>query len=229
MSHLITYKIESDLDGKLKEAARISCNFWNNYLIPNSNFVIRLGTFFRPTSTIAAAWQPYENDGVRYGHVKFNTRFLKNYTVHEATGTIIHEIAHTLGIGWDAWSELFDINTGKFKPEHIKQLPDLGNMVVELEHGSGTRYSHWDEITHDPEFMTGFKDSNEHVLPVTIDVMELLGHQVHTRLEQKADLSSILNGLEGMVFSRQDIAEAIDRDYFIETELMEEIFERPLN
>lgn len=76
MEGMVTYKIESDLDGKLKEAARIACDFWNRFLIPNGNYVIRLGTFFKPTNTIAAAWEPYENNGVHYGKVKFNTRFL---------------------------------------------------------------------------------------------------------------------------------------------------------
>ena len=44
-STLITYKIVSDVGGRLKKAARTSCNFWNRFVYANSSIVIRLDTF----------------------------------------------------------------------------------------------------------------------------------------------------------------------------------------
>lgn len=45
MSNLITYKIVADVNGRLKAAARTSCNFWNRFIEPSSPIVIRLGVF----------------------------------------------------------------------------------------------------------------------------------------------------------------------------------------
>jgi len=71
--------------------------------------------------------------------------------------------------------------------------------------------------------MTGIKDPAEHVLPVTIDIMQLLGHQVCERLPQQADLDTLLRALSVVAFSRKDEARAIDRDHFEVTEICEEI------
>lgn len=40
--------------------------------------------------------------------------------------------------------------------------------------------------------MTGFKDEMEHVLPVTIDVAQLLGHKVIDRLSRRTRMSVLL-------------------------------------
>ncbi len=40
VSTLITYKIVSDVEGKLKRAARVACSFWNRFIIANSSIVI---------------------------------------------------------------------------------------------------------------------------------------------------------------------------------------------
>lgn len=44
MSRLITYKIVSDVDGRLKAATRAACNFWNRFLQPRASVVVRIGT-----------------------------------------------------------------------------------------------------------------------------------------------------------------------------------------
>ena len=100
----ITYKIISDIDGKLKKGARTSCNFWNRFVEPKENIVIRLGTFRSWGGTIARAYKPYRKDGVKYGLVEFNTKFLGQFSMEEIAGTIIHEIGHTLGFGWEEWN-----------------------------------------------------------------------------------------------------------------------------
>lgn len=222
--NLITYKIVSDMDDRLKEAARIACNFWNRFLEPGFSVVIRLGTFTQLSNTIARAYRPYEDDGVKYGVVEFNTRFLATYTPFETAGTIVHEIGHTLGIGWAEWDALFDKNTGKFKSAAIQRLPALQAMEVERDGGSGTALSHWDEVLFDKELMTGYKDRiGETVLPVTIDVMRLLGHNVSERLEGVRLLEVVLGEVANMVFSRQDEARSLNLDHFVPTEMFETI------
>jgi DNA/RNA endonuclease G (NUC1) len=226
-ANLITYKIVSDMDDRLKEAARTACNFWNRFVQPAFSIVIRLGTFTQMGSTIARAYKPYEKDGVRYGRVEFNTKYLVGFTAAETAGTIVHEIGHTLGIGWEKWDALFDASTGRFNDTATSRLQLLANMEVELEGGGGTALSHWDEETFDRELMTGYKDSGEHVLPVTVDLMELLGHTVLERLGQKTSLDQLLGEVTNVVFFRQDEARRLDLDHFEETEVFETIPHRP--
>lgn len=228
-STLITYKIVSDFEGKLKLAARVACNFWNRFVIPSSSIVIRLGVFTSNSTTIARAYRPYVEDGVIYGVVEFNTKYLSTFTRNEISGTIIHEIGHMLGFGWDKWMDLFD-SKGVFTKVATDALSDLKDMRVETDYGSGTRYSHWDEHRHDEELMTGFKDNTEHVLPVTIRVMALLGNRILEDLPQKTNLDTLLDALAQVVFSRQAEAKAINLDHFEETDVWENIpHDRPLS
>ncbi len=222
-STLITYKIVTDLDGKLKQASKVACDFWNRFVIPSYSIIIRLGVFTSNSNTIARAYKPYVRDDVRYGVIEFNTKYLSRFSRNEISGTIIHEIGHTLGIGWDEWENLFNKSNGKFNNSVINEVGDLKDMRVETDYGSGTQYSHWDEQRHDEELMTGFKDITEHVLPVTIDIMSLLGHQIAERLPHKTDLSTLLDSLAQITFSRQAEAKSLNRDHFEETDLWENI------
>ena len=221
--NFVTYKIVSDLDGKLKTAARTSCNFWNRFIAPRFPIVIRLGVFTANSRTIARAYKPYERNGTRFGVIEFNTKYLGQYDANGIAGTVVHEIGHTLGYGWDHWMNLFHRKTGKFKAQYIQKLPELQNMRVETDYGSGTRYSHWDEELFDGELMTGFKDSGEYVLPVTIDVLALFDHQSIERLEAQTDLAILLEDVSNIAFSRKDEAEEMDVDYYEKTEIFEEI------
>jgi hypothetical protein len=179
--------------------------------------------------TIARAYKPYKSDGIVYGVVEFNTKYLSQFTKSEIAGTIIHEIGHTLGVGWDAWMDLFDPQTGKFTDAAIATLGALQDMRVETDYGPGTRYSHWDEEKFDKELMTGIKDNREHVLPVTIQVMNLLGHRVIEELAGKTGLNTLIEALAQVVFVRQTEAKAIDLDHFEPTEIWEHIpHDKPL-
>jgi len=223
VTNFVTYKIVSDLGDKLKMSARTSCNFWNRFVHPKQSIVIRLGIFTQNSGTIARAYKPYEKDGTRYGLVEFNTRYLGTFSEDDISGTIIHEIGHTLGIGWEEWDALFVGRTGRFKSASIRRLDTLAEMQVELDGGPGTALAHWDEDRFGAELMTGYKNRGEHVLPVTIDLMGLLGHEVIERLATKTQLDDLLRQAEGVIFSRQDQVRMIDLEHFEETELMESI------
>ncbi len=222
-SYLITYKIVSDRDGKLKAGGRTACNFWNRFIAPKCPIVIRLGVFTELSNIIARAYKPYQNYGTVYGRVEFNTEYLDTFTENAISGTIVHEIGHTLGIGWDEWMALFDKQTGRFTAEAIEQLSALEEMHVETDYPQGTKYSHWDEERFGTELMTGIKDQSEHVLPVTVDIMRLFGHHVTEQLPEKTALKTLLDSLSQVVFSRKDEARAIDRDHLEETEIWEMI------
>ena len=224
MSNLITYKIVSDIDGRLKAAARTACNFWNRFVEPNSSIVIRLGTFTSFGTTIARAYQPYTKAGVVYGVIEFNTKFLAEFTASNVAGTVVHEIGHTLGFGWDRWMSLFDQATGRFNQQAVSVVPALAKMSVVTDYGPGTTLSHWDEDRFDAELMTGFKSDAEYVLPVTIDVLKLLGHTVLERLSKKTSLESLLAQAMTVQFSQQQQAKTLDLDYFVATPIWEETY-----
>ncbi len=229
---LVTYKITSDVDGKLKAAGRTACNFWNSFVQPSTDIVIRLGVFTDPdpnSGTIAQAWTPYTRKGVLYGRVEFNTKYLARFTPSEIAGTVVHELGHTLGMGWDRWMKLFNQNDGTFLPKAVKSCPDLKDMLVELDGGSGTELCHWDEETFGAELMTGYKNRVEHVLPVTVEVMEQFGHGIKKNLSKETALAPLLKQCAQVVFAeRQKVgARQIDRDYFVETKPFETIPHRP--
>jgi hypothetical protein len=225
MSTLITYKIVSDVNGRLKEAARTACNFWNRFVQPQSSIVIRLGIFTSFGTTIARAYKPYSQGGVVYGVVEFNTNFLAEFSDNEVAGTVVHELGHTLGIGWDKWMTLFDPQTGLFTPQAVKSLPSLKKMHVETDYGPGTTLSHWDEERFGAELMTGLKGGSEHVLPVTIEVVGLLGHKVVERLGNKTPLDTLLTQVAAIQFSQKDAAKALDLDHFEVTPIWEETYD----
>jgi hypothetical protein len=224
MGQIITYKIVSDVGGKLKTAARTACNFWNRFVLPKQSIVIRLGTFTSFGNTIARAYEPYKKGGIIYGVIEFNTYFLSEYSDVQTAGTIVHEIGHTLGYGWDRWMALFDENTGCFKPKFVKQLPALKNMRVETDYGPGTTLAHWDEEKFGGELMTGFKNDVEHVLPITVDVAALLGHQVLERLQKKTSLKKLLTTLQATQFTKKELAKSLDLDFFVQTPVWEEAY-----
>ena len=223
-STMITYQILNDENGKLKASAKLACNFWNRFVIPQHNIVIRLGTFYSPGSVIARAYKPYKEYNAVYGKIEFNTKYLGTFTNYGIAGTIIHEIGHTLGFGWDQWMNLFHQNTGAFKPESIKKIPELQYMFVETDYGPGTIYSHWDEERFDQELMTGFKDTYEYVLPVTIKVMALLGHVIAEELTQKTALETLIREIEDVLFTMTETVQEINFQYDKDTEISEEIY-----
>lgn len=200
----------------------MACNFWNHFIAPSQPTVIQLDTFTEHSNTIARAYLPIVYGGVVYGKVEFNTVYLESYDELEIASTIAHEIGHTLGIGWQTWMSLFDKHTGKFKPQYITEIPALAEMLVETDYDQGTRYAHWDEQKHGRELMTGLKnDGSEYVLPVTINVMSLLGHEVKSSLNSALSLAEVFDALRPFQFTRQAEAEKIARDYQFDGEIGE--------
>lgn len=225
MSRLVTYKIVSDVDGRLKASTRAACSFWNRFLQPRASVVARIGTFRSVSATLARAYQPYTRAGVIYGVIEFNTRYLHVFTDDELASTVAHEIGHTLGYGWSKWMTLFHHETGLFKDKPIEKVPGLAKMLVETDYGPGTELSHWDEERFGAELMTGFKDEIEHVLPVTIDVAQLLGHKVLERLSRRTRMSTLLKEVREVRFTRQQEAKALDLDHFEPTPIWEERYD----
>jgi hypothetical protein len=120
---------------------------------------------------------------------------------------------------------LFHHETGLFKDKPIEKVPGLAKMLVETDYGPGTELSHWDEEKFGRELMTGFKDELEHVLPVTIDVAQLLGHKVIERLSRRTRMSTLLKEVREVQFTRQREAKALDLDYFEPTPIWEERYD----
>jgi hypothetical protein len=100
-------------------------------------------------------------------------------------------------------------------------------MRAETHYGPGTVYSHWDEDSpYKNELMTGFKDSAEFVLPVTIDVMKLLGHGIRSHLQERVELAQLIEELRDVQFQRIEEAKSLDTDYYEPTEAWEHIYTR---
>jgi hypothetical protein len=99
----------------------------------------------------------------------------------------------------------------------VAQLASLADMRVELDHGPGSKLSHWDEALFDKELMTPFKDEASHVLPVTIDVLALLGHTVKKRLESTTPLNALLDLPEQPGIASANKSSALNVTYFEET------------
>ncbi len=219
---IITYRIFSDSNNRLKDTAKTACNFWNRFIAPSSSIVIGLEVFTQDTTIIAKPHETYSSNGVIYGMIEFNTKYLDRYTDYEIAGVLIHEIGHILGFGGDIWRNLFD-RFGRFKSEYVSRIPELKDMLAEIGGPGGTRYNHWDEETFGKELMTGVKDDYEYVLPVTIKVMSLFGHTVQKELSRKTDLKTLIDEVRGIMFTRKGEIEKMKLDQFEKTEISEEV------
>ena len=71
--------------------------------------------------------------------------------------------------------------------------------------------------------MTGYKDQGEIVMPVTIDLMAVLGHKVVEQIEHTTELRQLMEQAVSVVFSRQGEVRVLDLDHFEETDEFEEI------
>lgn len=222
---LITYKIVEDRGDKLKSAARLACNFWNHFIEPEHSVVIHVGVFWSPLSYVARSYEPESKSGVVHGCIRFNTRYLAKYTQWQIAATLVHELGHTLGFGWDRWMALFDAQSGRFLDDAIQQLPALNDMRVETDYGEGTQHLHWDEHKHGGELMTGIENKEEYVLPVTIAVTELLGHTVVRPLGAKTPIKTLLSDLSGTTFTRREEAKQLAAHTFTARRVWERLQE----
>jgi hypothetical protein len=223
MSGLITYKIVKDNSGVLKTAAKTACNFWNHYIAPTHHVVIRVGLCTDENLTIARSFKPYSSNGTSYGRIDFNVTYLDQYSPAELAGTVAHEIGHALGFGLEKWMSMFDHETGKFREKFTKKLPELEPMRVETRYGEGTQFAHWDEAEFGKELMTGFKDKAEFVMPVTVDVMELFGHERLSKLAKQTSADELMQKAATATFTRHQLAKQLDREHFQETEMWEKL------
>lgn len=229
MANLITYKIQEDIQGKLKTAAKAACNVWNSCIEPATPIVVRIGHYTSRSGSVAKAWTPWENNGVLYGRVEFNRLKLRRYSDRQIITSLMHEMGHILGFGFGQWKSLYHRRTGRFLPAAIARVPELEQMRVELDFGRGTKYSHWDEAEFDGELMTGFKDNVEHLLPVTLQVLTLFGHRLIRPLQGKTPLDELLDQFGDTPFTRHEDVAPLDVDHLEETTVEEEISEPELD
>lgn len=222
----MTYYIENDWNGLLKPAVRTCCNFWNRFLYPEKTTVLRVGHFTEDSFTIARCWYPYTLPWATFSRIEYNTKYLSPDESIE--GTMTHEAGHSLGMGFgEKWFNLFDDRNGKFYSEIITLLPDLELMRVELDGGSGTELSHWEEasLISERDLMSGWKSENEIVLPITIAVFSLMGCTIRERLISIALLDSLLQEARQVLVpsNLKTVAREMKLDHFEPTDLMEEI------
>lgn len=220
---LITYKILKDRGDKLKAAARMACNFWNHFIQPERSIVIHMGLITSRLDYIALSYEPERRGRVTHGCIRFNTRYLAQYDELQIAGTLVHELGHTLGFGWDRWMALFDGATGRFLPNAVKRLPALARMRVETDYGAGTQHLHWDEHRHGGELMTGIENKHEYVLPITVDVTALLGHRVQQRLARKTPVPTLLKRLRDTPFTRRRKAKTMTAEHIAPKRVWERI------
>ena len=225
MSNLITFGLVGDeiqklktnnkiAYNKIKDSIKTACNFWNGHINPNKNIVLQIGVFNEPgTTAIARAWKPYEKDNVLYSKVEYNVNriWFKGYI----SSVFMHEIAHALGFGWESLDSLYNKSTGLFYQEFVDQIPNLKSMKIELDYGPQTRYGHWDEQEFGDELMTGIKTmGTEYILPVTIEIMKLFGHQVVLVPKEKLKMNDkFFENLSKIEFDRQKDVSLIDTLY----------------
>ena len=131
---------------------------------------------------------------------------------------------HTLGFGWESLNRLYNRENGLFHEEFVKEIPELAKMKIELDYGPSTRYAHWDEETFTSELMTGLKGMGvDHVLPVTIKIMKLFGHQVIVCPKESITLDTkAIKKLSKVRFNRQKDVSSIDTLYERKTAIVEE-------
>ncbi len=195
---LVTYKIVSDVGGRLRSGARTACNFWNGFLLPSAPIVIRLAAFTSLESTLTRAYAPYRKAGTLYGRVAFNAVYLGKYTDEEVAGLITHEIGCTLGVGWETWAQVLQLASGTF-------LNDLGD----------------DHYEDDQVLLTAFQAAVGGVFPIPLDVGALLSQGIIERLASREGFDQLLKNASQLTFTRHGEAQAVDRDYFEETELVD--------
>jgi len=225
MATLITYKVLEDRGDKLKAAAKLACSFWNHHIEPERSIVLHIDLFWSPLPYIARSYEPERTGGITHGRIRFNSVFVRKYDTTQLAGTLTHEIGHTLGFGWDRWLGLFDAESGRFTDDAAARLPDLSAMRVETDHGPATQYLHWDEGKHRGELMTGFENKSEHVLPITIDVMSLLGHKVRAPLKQRTALADLFERYKDEPFLNKAEAKRIASVDIRPSRILERLFE----
>lgn len=219
---VLTYEIVKGDRAKLEEAAKMACNFWNRFVEPETDIVLQLGTRWRLFSkTTAWAFNPWSHNGIKYGRVDLNSKFLNRSTAREVAQTLAHEIGHTLGFGYERWNEIVDMSTGRFRSMAVERVPALAQMSVQLSGPAGVKNSHWAESAFSDELMTPYKNGAERVFPVTIDVMELLGHRVKERLSEPAKLDELLASLPPVSGDFGEVVAHINKRYAETTAVFE--------
>jgi hypothetical protein len=177
------------LHKQLVTSANMACWFWNCYIMPRCDILVKIGEMDCKNECFAIAYEPNDRMGKISCCIDFNCEILDDVGTLEICLILIHHIGHALGIGSDIWTWLFDKEADHGLVQ--EEFKEFSGLKVGSDTKSGL--CHWDK-SHDPnEIMTEYRDRDRdpkkiYISPLTIKLMKFFGHGIDYPMVEKNDL-----------------------------------------